>query len=330
MTDKNKHPTTRGWKDFFFSNYLWFGVLVILLAIVIEKPVTSVAIIHRVLIDLMEAIGIAIVVASIFTIATETSHFMTKIQNILENIVVSKEFLGNIDIERKKEALKSLLIPSSEEKLIYSNIDTYYKKYINKTLDISNACVRSNYYVNCRAYLDASKKRVAVEQTMSYRLYPTSSGYKPIEGLVSDQEGLSGYQVVTVNAPTGQRKTFTPAHIDGGDRGYIKDKKFKVELGDIGKDCDHLDIELKAIEYGEDHWMMLTFQAMQPTDSFKFSLRCEDGLIIGSNDTFVFGAEFHIETNTRKDYISFSCNQWINEGTGLAVLINIPHKPIIS
>ena len=88
------------------------------------------------------------------------------------------------------------------------------------------------------------------------------------------------------------------------------------------KDCDHLDIEIRFIEYGKDHWNLLTFQHLQPTDGFKYHLTVADDLFIHECSTFVYGAKIYIDRDNDKKEISLSCNEWSNEGTGVAMIIS--------
>src|SRR6185295_8663020 len=174
--------STLTWLWFFFANYLWLGIVIILASVIANDyfsipPSLSPPFSIKVLIDTTEAIGIAIVIASIFTYASGTSEFMTKIRELLQDIVVSRDFLGNIDSASKREALSAILKPSTEERNIYSNIEDYYNYYISQTLDISKKCVRSNYTVYYRAYWDNKTKRVAADGIYQYRLYPTVDGY---------------------------------------------------------------------------------------------------------------------------------------------------------
>ncbi|WP_201532740.1 hypothetical protein [Psychrobacter ciconiae] len=133
-------------KTFFklFSTYFWVGVSLILFSIVLENYLENPDFSSRVIISLVESIGIAVLVASIFTFASGTSEFVEKIKLLLQDIVVSRNFLGNIDSQSKKDALNSLIKPSNEEKQIYSNIEDYLNTYIKQTMDITAKCVRSN------------------------------------------------------------------------------------------------------------------------------------------------------------------------------------------
>ena len=319
----NKEKTTSYLK--LFSTYFWIGIVLILLAIIIETKVVNPAFSIKVLISAMESIGIAVLVASIFTFASGTSEFVNKIRLLLQDIVVSRNFLGNIDAQSKREALSSLIKPSNEEKRIYSNIEDYLNTYITQTMAVTSKCVRSNYNVYARAFIDYEKQCVFVESNITYRLYPTKDGYNDIRVGFLESEQNSTCSKVIVNTPHGIRKVydnleFKPITIDAG-----KARLATVDLSEHAKNCSHLDISLDMLEAGTDHWIMLSFGALMPTDGFKYHLRCDDGLEINRYHTFIHGAQFYTDEVSNRELVT-SCTEWVNEGTGLAMLISLPHK----
>jgi len=108
---------------------------------------------------------------------------------------------------------------------------------------------------------------------------------------------------------------------DGGDVSkitYVETDKYK--------DQPHLDVELKITEYGFDHWALISFKALQPTDGFKFILHCSEDIRVQEHSIFVVGANYYLDTSADKKELSVNCNQWINEGSGLTVLVAEPHE----
>lgn len=312
-----------------FSSYFWLGIVMVLLATVLDLQFPKRDFYISVLINLIASIGIAIVVASIFTYVSGTSEFIEKIKTLLQDIVVSRNFLCNIDTESKREALNSLIKPSTEEKRIYSNIEDYLNTYINQTMEVTNKCVRSNYTVSARAYYNPQAKKVCVDSNISYRLYPTKDGYSDIRVGFLESETESTCTKVVVNTPHGEREIFDnlefkPIDIDAG-----KARLATVDLSKHAKTCTHLDISLDMSEYGSDHWIMLSFSALMPTDGFKHTLRCEGDLIISKFQTFIHGATFYVDQPSNLEIIT-SCNEWINEGTGLSILVAAPHNALNS
>lgn len=318
------------WLRKFFATYFWLGMVILLLSIILDLNFSSKdrAYWFSISIKLIEAIGVSILIASIFTFASGTSDFIDKIKELLEDIIVKRNFLANIDPDGKKEALKALIQPSISEKNKYPNIGDYYGYFISKTLEIGKKSVRSNYQITSRAYYDHSKKKIAIEGIYSYRLYPSADGFNDITVTFEDNESFCDY--VTISDPSGeQQRVERPQlneHSEGGDityRAIISPKEF-------GDKKNHLDVELKVTECGTDHWKLIQFKALQPTDGFKFQMRCDDNLIVKEHAIFVVGAKYYLNISGDKKSISISCNQWVNEGTGLCVLVSIPHQLLIN
>ena len=94
-----------------------------------------------------------------------------------------------------------------------------------------------------------------------------------------------------------------------------------VQINSEFKDSSHVDVEIKIREYGSDHWQLLYFTASQPTDGFSFRLFCEDGVIIKKNSTFMVGAPYYLSISSDRREMSLSCNRWIDEGSGLCVIV---------
>lgn len=305
-----------------FTSYFWLGIVLVLVAIIIDLQFPKKEFYITTITLLCQSIGIAIIVASIFTYVSGTSEFINKISALLQDIVVNRNFLGNIDPESKREALNALIKPSSEERKVYSNIEDYLNTYITQTMDVTKKCVRSNYVVNAHAYLKNGK--VIVDSNISYRLYPTKDGYSNIKVGFLEHELDSDCNNVVVNTPHGDREIFNtldflPVEIDAG-----KARIAEINLSKYAKVCSHLDISLDMSEAGSDHWNMLSFSALMPTDGFKHSLTCHNNLKINQYHTFIHGAQYYVDKTT-DDNMVVTCTEWINEGTGISILISLPH-----
>lgn len=312
----------------FFINYVWLGVALLLISIILDMsyPIATRSRILAIAIKAVEGIGLSVLIASIFSFASGTTEFINKIRELLEDIVLHRNFLGNIDPDRKKDAIKTLIQPSSAEKNKYPNIINYYDHFINTILKVSTKNVRSNYQVNSRAFFDSEKKKIAVEGTYSYRLYPAMDGYNDITvGFHEDESGSSYCSYVKITDPNGELLSVTLPELEVIDVGGDKNKVATISIKDFGNNKNHLDVELCVTEYGQNHWALEQFKALQPTDGFRFSMRCDGGIQVQEHAIFVVGAKFYVNISEDKKCISVNCNQWINEGSGLCVLVSIPH-----
>jgi hypothetical protein len=240
------------WLRQFFLNYLWLGVAILLVAILFDKSYPEPERYYwlTIFIKLIEGVGVSVLIASIFTFASETSEFVEKIRNLLEDIVVRRNFLANIDPDAKKEALKALIQPTESEKNKYPNIGDYYGFFIDKTLAISSKSVRSNYAINARAYFCSDKNKIAIEGIYTYRLYPSSTGFNDI--ILGFEDVESFCSMVTVCRPNGERKEEKKPkllkHDDGGDITY----RASIPINEFADGDNHLDVELRLTEFGTD------------------------------------------------------------------------------
>lgn len=309
-------------KDFFI-NYLWFGALLVLIGIIIDLQFVEKNIYCKVAIEFLKTIGISIMIAAVFSYAANSSKFIGKFQKLLRDIVIDRNFLGNVDEKSKRNALNSLIKPSSSQKTIYSNIEDYYNVYINKTLDISKKNVRSDYTVNLNVYKDSDKSRLCADYLISYRLYPTDNGYEvPIKVGFKESDKDSHCEYIRVYNPEGLMiETIKPELTSIGENDGIQ-RIGKLEIKDFGKNSKHLKVEIRVTEFGEDHWIALPFQALQPTDGFKYFLRCQDSLKIVKYYTYGQGVKFFMNLNESKNELNITCTEWINEGAGSIIIVS--------
>ena len=313
------------WFKRFFINYFWVGLVIILLAVVVDAYSSTHTFWLDVLTKTLEAVGIAVLVASIFTFASGTSEFVNKIQRLLQNIVIHRNFLSNIDSESKRRALAALIKPNELERQNYANLEDYYDVFISKTLDITKKCVRSDYAIRARVFNDIEKGRLGVIQDISYRVHPTKDGYDTIQLKFYDSEDLSQLsfcEYIAISSPGGDRKVYNQFEWNDASQGGEPWRGTKINLDDFGINQLHLNVDMRVVEYGYDHWIPVGWRAGQPTDGFSFFLRCEEGIKLKNFMTFVSGANFHIE-NRNNSEIHVTSHQWFNEGTGISIVAGI-------
>lgn len=103
-----KKKSTFSWLRNFFANYFMLGVLLILLAILLAENNKDCSYEIGIAAKTIESIGIAILIASIFTFASGTNQFIGKIKEILKDIVVSRNFLNRSFRDNLCPSAKSL------------------------------------------------------------------------------------------------------------------------------------------------------------------------------------------------------------------------------
>lgn len=307
-----------------FSKYLWAGLLWLTLTLLIQEQIDSDHFIINALIELIKTVAISIVVASIFTYTMGTQEFVGNITRLLENIVVSRKFLGNLSGPGKEQALKSLLKAPEREKGGYQHIEKYYEDYIKDTLNIENKNVRSNYSISANAFYDDEIHKVGVKALYSYRLYPSIDGYRELKLGFDEGDEFSKVDKIVINKPDGSRKVIDDIEFTEETKAGSKDRVTIIDINEHGDGFDHLDIEAYVTEFGSDHWFMFTFKALQPTDGFRFHLACEDELEVRTYSVFDTGKAYHVDKIGTHE-LNINCFQWIKEGVGLSALISYPH-----
>ena len=315
-----------------FMHYFWVGVALTLLAIVLGQQVEKPGPIFATLVELLKTVGISVLVAAVFSFAASTSDLMERVSSLLQNIVVSRGFLNNIAESSKRDVLHAILKPSDQQKVIYGNIEDYYRHYIDLTMQVSSTNVRSNYISVCRASLNRENNLLQAEYRNYYRLYPSTTGYDDIEiGYYGEDHSRINHRSVTIYTPDGK------THVFGRDKilslpQVEKDnsKIIRIPIEELGRGFDHLDIEFQTTQYGHDHWIVIGFQALLPTDGFRFHLECDEPLRIQEEETFVHGAAWHKDPKEveGQSAMSLVCQQWIERGSGVSIVVSMPHSEI--
>lgn len=307
----------------FFINYFWLGIILIVISMFI-KEVTCLY--YWVLFSkFIETIGMAIFVASLFSFTFESVSFQNRMQDIVEKIVLKRTFLNNLSRDKKKEALHSLLKPTDAEIEKYSNIEDFYEYFVKEVLDVSQRNVRSNYSINIRAKYDVESSSVYTDGIYSYRLYPSENGYSDIlVGFLKDDEKSSVDAII--NLPNGKREKYSYNDLKEKFKTTEVYKTTNIKVNDFCSEFNHVDVELRVKEYGHNHWLNVFFKAEQATDGFKFTLYCEEDITIKTYNLFDVGHNYHVDISEDKQEIHIACHQWINEGSGISLIVSKPDQ----
>lgn len=152
---ENKNISTLTFLSKVFPSYFWIGLTLILLSIILDKYIESekYSFLITIFINLTQSIGVSILVATIFSFAATTADFTQRIKGFLEDIIIKRNFLSNIEPEGKKEALRALIKPSDKELSNLPNINDYYDHFINNTLAVqSKKCKKQLFYSSENIY----------------------------------------------------------------------------------------------------------------------------------------------------------------------------------
>lgn len=161
----------------FFNKYFITGFFTILLSIILDFALKENCF-KLIIVNLSNTIGIALLIGSIFDFSKNSNDFMDFVSSILKDIIVSKNFLKGLEDKEKKKALEMVLTPSGNQLEQCSDIQMYFRKKINDTMEIFHTNFKTNLVVNA----EARKKDdiVQVFITLIYRVYKIEDKYFPL------------------------------------------------------------------------------------------------------------------------------------------------------
>ena len=314
-----------------FSNLFWLGILLLIMSYIIKFDLAcyykdcNLKLFY--LIDIVASftltIGIALLVAIIFSYTIESSSFISYIERILKKIVISKDFLNNLDAKGKKEALELILTPSESQTRLYSNINEYFLKHIDESMQLFDTNFKSNFVYEADAYID-SRGVIRMTQSMIYKLYTTKTEFAPV--ILGFENESSELVEMSIHNDSGERYKVNLSDIhkthkveESGFEWY----EYMYEIDKNYSKSKYITIIQNFIEYGDDHWQLLNHKSIIPTDSIVFNLRCHDEITIKESMIFDIDKNYSVTQSSDNKTIRIVCDQWMKRGTGFCVLVSI-------
>jgi len=280
------------------------------------------------MIKTFEAIGIAIFVGNIFTFVLGTEQFVDYIRDRVLSLMTSKEFISKLPKEEKRNILAHVLLPSADVSKVDSRITDYYYKHIDKSLEISEIGFRKSMKVDIEVTFDKELNKIIatweIEHT-SYRidgphrdeiLYCDTDEFKILETRIYSPNGDNCYRVDE------EGNEFNP-YSDKNDP-TLK-KQSKASLPTEFEKYKYITMYRKIVNHERDHWANLALKLEIPTHGLEFSVRCHDGIEIREVNVFSGSEAFDIYNEESITKRKISCKGWLNEGTGLHVIVAKPH-----
>lgn len=307
----------------FFGKFFLIGLAIILISCVIDAYDSSSHFIITILTNVLSTIGIALMVGAVFDFSKNSEDFTIFISNILKKIIVTKEFLGEMENEEKKNILEMLITPSNSQIEQYSSINSYYKKSIESFSNLYNQPFKTNVTIQIVAKIKNNK--VICEGHVSHRRYKINGKYQPIETTFekTDSKILNTY----VLTPDGVRHNL----VENDDIDVKESKDLKIEkigkryityIPDKFNGCPYITLCKEIEEIGYDHWTVFNWSSLTPCDGICFELRCLDNLIIKEYKVFDNPKLYEININDDKDTINILSSSWLNEYTGFTLTIS--------
>lgn len=265
-----------GLRDIFFNFYFIFfmaGLASIVVSYLIQSRLYPLLISLPLLLHIAKfsvltfnTLGAALIIASVFNYTIESTKFLNYVRNRISEIIISKDFLKNLNHDSKKEALALILKPTDSQKSVFSGIEDYFHEYIEKSLRLFETNFRSHLTLDFVASYDVSKDKIRLDQKISYRTYRMSGDYEAI--IMSYEKGEES----VINSITINGKAIEPEVKERKDTGttwttYMIPQKHVEER--------YLVCTQDSTSYGYSTWQNYFFRLSKPCDGISITLTCE-------------------------------------------------------
>lgn len=304
----------------FFNKFFVIGLITILVSIIINLKIADDCFIKLVFVNLFNTIGVALMIGSIFDFSKNSQDFMDFVSNILKDIIVSKNFLKGLEDKEKKKALEMILTPSGNQLEQCSDIQMYFKKKINDTMDIFHTNFKTNLVINA----EARKKEgiVQVFITLTYRVYKIEDKYFPL--VTTFERENCNVEKSYIISPDGEEIEINEKNmtLDDTTISPTNVKKYSYEIPDTLYKFPYLTIKKICVEMGYDHWTNFHWNTLTPTDGITFSLSCYDNLHI--QEYFIFNSEnlYNVNENDTHTHIDIISTSWLDANSGFVFTIS--------
>lgn len=247
-----------------------------------------------------------------------------QINKLLQNTIVSKEFICGLDKKSKANIIQNCLNPKDSN----SQMSKYILYKINKLQEISDCTVRSNIdYITTASIKDNT---VILKTVMSYRIYPINGVYSNIQHDFDKESGkILQMKIVspkgkTYNIPTKDLKTKEEVR-------HYNEKVYTnlIKIPKIYVNEEYLTLKITVEEVGFEHWAHLIWMSLYPTETISYKIICQNNLIIKNHMIFDNQKDLYYVQEQRDDKnniieYTISCDKWTDPYTGFALVIAKP------
>lgn len=302
----------------FFNKFFVIGFITILISIIIDLSNND-CIMKMIIVNLSNTIGIALLIGSIFDFSKNSNDFMDFVSSILKDIIVSKNFLKGLEDKEKKKALEMVLTPSGNQLEQCSDIQMYFQRKIDDTMEIFHTNFKTNLVVN--AEIRKLDGIVQTFVTLTYRVYKIEDKYFPL--ITTFEKEDYNVEKSYIISPEGVKeiseKDITPTDEDISP---INVKTYSYEIPEELYKYPYLTIKKTVIEKGYNHWTNFHWNTLTPADGITFTLKCYDELHI--KEYFIFDSEefYNVTENDDETSIDIISTLWLDKHSGFVFTIS--------
>ena len=302
----------------FFNKFFVIGFITILISIIIDLSIYD-CIIKMIIVNLSNTIGIALLIGSIFDFSINSPDFMDFVSSILKDIIVSKNFLKGLEDKEKKKALEMVLTPSGNQLEQCSDIQMYFQRKIDETMEIFHTNFKTNLVVNAEI-----RKLDGIVQTfitLTYRVYKIEDKYFPL--ITTFEKEDCNVEKSYIISPEGV-KEISEKDVTSTDEDIspINVKTYSYEIPEELYKYPYLTIKKTVIEKGYNHWTNFHWNTLTPTDGITFTLKCYDELHI--KEYFIFDSEefYNVTEAEDKTSIDIISTLWLDKHSGFVFTVS--------
>lgn len=306
----------------FFGKFFWIGIIVILVAGIIELTAEK-CFVANLFVSVLSTVGVALLLGAIFDFSKNSEEFISFMSDIIKRIIITKDFLGTLTKEEQKNILELVVTPTDVQLEQCSSINQYYKKSINSFIDLYNRPFKTNLTINLIAKIE--NDIVICEGSLSYRRYKVGEKYKSIETSFEriDSAILNTYILL----PDGSRRDLREDDdIEVKSKDELQEekvgKKYMTNIPEEYNQYPYITLCKDIKEIGHDHWITFNWTSLTPCDGISFELYCIDDLVIKEHKVFDNPKLYETNVNVEKNKINILSNSWLNEYTGFTITIS--------
>lgn len=305
----------------FFSKILFLSIISILAGLMLSDASTENSKINFIIYIsslLLTNIGVAMFVANIFTFILGTEEFISFIRDRLINIVISKDFIRNLNQEEQKKLLHLVLKPAKELSEIYSGITSYFNQYIENSMKLFDTMYRGHMKIDGVASYNKDKDCIQITYDIDYVIYKTSEKFEPI--MLGLEDESSEHIKTTIRGSGNIEKILTDEHArDIPVDDPTMQKMMELEIPSEFNNLSQINVSRKIVEYGSDHWQIFSYKTIKACDQVSITIICGDGLVIKNCNTYGTQGNFSIEKVPSKIKVTY--NDWLSPGFGVNILV---------
>lgn len=306
----------------FFTRWFYLSIILIITSVLMHLLASTHsghAFLLKLIADVISSIGIAVLVANIFSFTIGTEEFLKFIRERLIKIVISKDFIARLSSDEQKSLLGMVLKPSRELAEIYSGINDYFDQYVEDSMALFDNCYRGHMHIEAVASYNVEAGHVQIHFDYDYVMYKTADEFDSLPVWFEDSRHEHVRTIVAAKA--GDWEQIPPENIK--ELTNIEDptmvKGYSMSVPEKFNKLDHVNVSRRIIEAGNDHWQIFSFKTIKPCDQLTVSLRCEDGLIIKDSNIYGIQDKFSIDKESSKIRVRFT--DWLSPGFGVNIMV---------